>query len=333
MSGAWIRALVLILLFSAIVLVVERLLGGFLSERAATRQRNQRLEDIARGASRAEIMQRLRRHVSAVSTDLPGFLLGPAQRVERTLVMAGITSPLDRVMILLVVAPIALFLFLTMLVTIGGVSMTFGRIILLFTLAVAAGVGLPMFYFNFRANRRRRKFQEQLPVALDIFIRGLRAGHPVAAAIDLLTTELDDPMGSEFGLVADEVTYGADLTDALQAMADRWDIEDMRMFVVSLAVQIETGGNLAEILENLNKVIRDRAQLFLKVRALSSEGRISAIMLTLLPIVTFLFLFLVNPTFYLDVAGDPMFATGFIGLIGLYLIGFWMMRRMVDLKV
>ncbi len=333
MSGVWIRALVLILLFSAIVLVVERLLGGYLSERAATRQRNQRLEDIARGASRAEVMQRLRRHVSAVSPNLPAPLVPLATKIERTLVMAGIASPIDRVMMLLVAAPIALFLFLTVLVTIAGISITFGRILLLLTIAVIAGIGLPMFYFNFRANRRRKKFQEQLPVALDIFIRGLRAGHPVSAAIDLLTTELDDPIGSEFGLVADEVTYGAELTDALQAMAERWDLEDLRMFVVSLAVQVETGGNLAEILENLNKVIRERSQLFLKVRALSSEGRISAIMLTLLPIVTFLFLFLVNPTFYLDVAGDPMFATGFIGLIGLYLIGFWMMRRMVDLKV
>lgn len=264
---------------------------------------------------------------------MPTFLQPLARRVEKTLVMAGITAPLDRVMLVLVVAPIAIFLFLTILVAFGGMSITFGRVLLLGTIAVAAGVGLPLFYFNVRANRRRKKFQEQLPVALDIFIRGLRAGHPVAAAIDLLTTELEDPMGSEFGLVADEVTYGAELTDALQAMAERWDFEDLRMFVVSLSVQIETGGNLAEILENLNKVIRDRAQLFLKVRALSSEGRVSAMMLTLLPIITFLFLFLVNPPFYLDVADDPMFATGFIGLIGLYLIGFWMMRKMVDLKV
>lgn len=333
MSGVWIKALVLILLFSAIVLVVERVLGSFLSERAATRQRNQRLEDISRGVSRAEVMQRLRRHVTTVSPDLPGFIQPFAVKIEKTLIMAGIAAPLNRLMLILVVAPVALFLLLTVLVTIGGMGMTFGRMLLLGTIAVAAGVGLPLFYFNFRASRRRKKFQEQLPVALDIFIRGLRAGHPIAAAIDLLTTELDDPIGSEFGLVADEVTYGAELTDALHAMAERWDLEDLRMFVVSLSVQVETGGNLAEILENLNKVIRDRAQLFLKVRALSSEGRISAIMLTLLPIVTFLFLFLVNPQFYLDVAGDPMFATGFIGLIGMYLIGFWMMRKMVDLKV
>ena len=102
------------------------------------------------------------------------------------------------------------------------------------------------------------------------------------------------------------MTYGAELTDALYAMADRWDIEDVRMFVVSLSVQNETGGNLAEILENLNKVIRDRAQMMLKVRALSSEGRVSALMLTLLPIATILTLFFINPPFYLQVAEERL---------------------------
>ena len=166
-----------------------------------------------------------------------------------------------------------------------------------------------------------------------MFVRGLRAGHPVAAALDLLTTEMPDPIGSEFGLVADEVTYGADLRDALMTMADRWQVEDVRMFVVSLAVQSETGGNLAEILENLSRVIRERAGLMLKVRALSSEGRITAMMLTILPVGTFVALFLLNPPFYLDVADDPAFMPGFAVLIILYAVGFWLIRRMVDLKV
>ena len=175
--------------------------------------------------------------------------------------------------------------------------------------------------------------QEQFPVALDVFVRGLRAGHPIAAALDLLTVEMPDPIGSQFGMVVDEVTYGADLRDALQAMADRWDLDDMRMFVVSLSVQSETGGNLAEILENLSKVIRERASMMMKVRALSSEGRMTAIMLTALPVLAFTVLFIGNPGFYLDVADDPAFFPGFVGLIMLYVIGFVTIRRMVDLKV
>jgi tight adherence protein B len=175
--------------------------------------------------------------------------------------------------------------------------------------------------------------QDQFPVALDVFVRGLRAGHPIAAALDLLTVEMPDPIGSQFGVVVDEVTYGAELRDALQAMAERWDLDDMRMFVVSLSVQNETGGNLAEILDNLSTVIRERHSMYLKVRALSSEGRMTAIMLTILPVFAFSFLFIMNAGFYLDVADDPAFLPGFIVLIVMYIIGFITIRKMVDLKV
>jgi tight adherence protein B len=133
--------------------------------------------------------------------------------------------------------------------------------------------------------------------------------------------------------VVDEVTYGADLRDALTAMADRWDLDDMRMFVVSLSVQSETGGNLAEILENLSKVIRERQSMMLKVRALSSEGRMTAAMLTGLPVLAFAILFLTNPKFYLDVADDPAFLPGYVGLLVLYAIGFFSIRKLIDLKV
>jgi tight adherence protein B len=116
-------------------------------------------------------------------------------------------------------------------------------------------------------------------------------------------------------------------------MAERWDSDDMRMFVVSLSIQSETGGNLAEILENLSQVIREREAMLLKVRALSSEGRLTANMLTILPLGSFLVLFFVNPRFFLDVANDPWFIPGFTILLCLYLIGYFSIRRMVDLKV
>ena len=105
------------------------------------------------------------------------------------------------------------------------------------------------------------------------------------------------------------------------------------MFVVSLAVQSETGGNLAEILENLSQVIRERASMMLKVRALSSEGRMTAAMLTALPIIAFTLLFVGNPRFYLDVADDPAFLPGYVILLVMYLTGFFSIRRMIDLKV
>jgi tight adherence protein B len=107
----------------------------------------------------------------------------------------------------------------------------------------------------------------------------------------------------------------------------------MRMFVVALSVQSETGGNLAEILENLSRVVRERHAMLLKVRALSSEGRMTATMLTILPIFAFVMLFMFNSRFFLDVANDPLFVPGFSALIMLYLIGFFTIRKMVDLKV
>jgi tight adherence protein B len=186
---------------------------------------------------------------------------------------------------------------------------------------------------NFKATKLRRRMEEQFPVALDVFVRGLRAGHPVAAALDLLTTEMPDPIGSQFGLAVDELTYGVELRDALQNMAERWDLEDMRMFVVSLSIQSETGGNLAEILENLSRVIRERHAMLLKVRALSSEGRMTALILTALPITTFIVLFVLSPGFFLDVANDPWFVPGFASLLVLYAIGFVWIRKLINLKV
>jgi tight adherence protein B len=247
---------------------------------------------------------------------------------------AQVTLATGRLMLFILIAPVAIFFLVLMLMSFWwGIGISFGRILISATFAVVLGAALPLMALNFRATRTRKKMQEQFPVALDVFVRGLRAGHPIAAALELLTVEMPDPIGSQFGLVVDEVTYGAELRDALQEMAERWDLEDMRMFVVSLSVQNETGGNLAEILTNLSQVIRERQSMLMKVRALSSEGRMTALILTILPVLAFSMLFLLNPRFFLDVADDPYFIPGFGCLIGLYLIGYFWIRRMVDLKV
>ncbi len=333
MSDVWLRAISLILIFAAVVFLVERLLAGAVGQRLTTMAINKRLDLISRGVSRADAMQLLRRQASSVPNGLPGFIAGPAIRLEKMLMAAGVAIPTGRLMLILLVAPVVLFLLIILFMLASEAAMGAGRLLLLATFALLVGAGLPLLFFQVRATRMRKKMQDQFPVALDVFVRGLRAGHPIAAALDLLTVEMPDPIGSQFGIVVDEVTYGADLRDALTAMADRWDLEDMRMFVVSLSVQSETGGNLAEILENLSQVIRERASMMLKVRALSSEGRMTATMLTALPVIAFTLLFLGNPRFYLDVADDPAFLPGYVALLVLYAIGFISIRRMVDLKV
>lgn len=333
MSDSWLKAMVLASIFGAVLLAGDALIGWLTSSRSSSRAINMRLKLIGEGRTTGQVMNLLRRSSSTLPAGLPPMVQRIATKFERMLIAAQVTMATSRLMLILTIAPFVLLFVLLMVLVVLGQPIGFGRLLILATFSAVAGAVVPLMVLQIRANRTRKKMEEQFPIAVDVFVRGLRAGHPVAAALDLLTVEMPDPIGSEFGLVVDEVTYGADLRDALQAMADRWDMEDMRMFVVSLAVQAETGGNLAEILENLSKVIRERASMMMKVRALSSEGRMSAIMLTALPILAFFSLFLLNPPFYLGVADDPMFVPGFGGLIMLYALGVLVIRRMIDLKV
>jgi len=333
MNDSWIRALFLVCIFGAVLLGVEALVSWFASQRSEGKAINLRLRMIGQGRSSGETLNLLRRPTSALPAGLPAFLNRLGQKFETTLMAAQVTIPTGRLMLMILLGPVVLFFFILLIMALLGVPIAFGRLLLIAAFSGVVGAVLPLMVLQIKATRTRKRMQEQFPVALDVFVRGLRAGHPIAAALELLTVEMPDPIGSQFGIVVDEVTYGADLRDALQNMADRWGLADMRMFVVSLAVQNETGGNLAEILENLSTVIRERASMMMKVRALSSEGRMTAIMLTALPIFAFVFLFIFNPAFYLEVADDPAFVPGFLGLITLYVIGFVSMRRMTNLKV
>ena len=333
MNDLFLRVLVLVLVFASVLLLVETVVGALTRSRAEGRAINLRLQMIGRGTSRPETLNRLRRDDFVIANHLPAIFQRPARSFERMLMAAGITMPTPQLLLVLALAPATVLALIIIVMLAAGSPIGAGRLLLVATFSLVVGFALPLVILQGRAQRRRKKMQEQFPVALDVFVRGLRAGHPVAAALDLLTVEMPDPIGSQFGIVVDEVTYGAELRDALFAMAERWDLADMRMFVVSLSVQSETGGNLAEILENLSKVIRERHSMLMKVRALSSEGRMTAIMLTVLPVLAFAALFLLNPGFYLEVADDPMFMPGFGGLILLYAIGFITIRKMVDLKV
>jgi tight adherence protein B len=333
MTGEVLRILILVLVFAAVLLLVEALLGGYLRARSRDRSINQRLQMIGRGVSRADTLSTLRRHNLDMVEKVPTPFRSMVRKLERTLLASGLLIPTGRLLIMIALAPVVVLSLIIVVMLAAGAPIGAGRLLLVGTFSLLVGAFIPLMLLGRRAQARRKKMQEQFPVALDVFVRGLRAGHPVAAALDLLTVEMPDPIGSQFGLVVDEVTYGAELRDSLAALAERWDLDDMRMFVVSLSVQHETGGNLAEILENLSRVIRDRQSMLMKVRALSSEGRMTAVILTLLPVLTFGGLFLLNAKFYLQVADDPMFVPGFGALVLLYCIGFITIRRMVDLKV
>ncbi len=333
MTGLVIRLFVLVAVFASIFLISQFAMTFFLGRRAETRAVNRRLQLLRAGLSTEQVSTILRKDL----IERPGEDAGPAERLyyrfQRLVRMAAISAEPRNVLAICIIGFFALGSLILFLTWSGGMAITIGVIQLVLLISGAFAFGLPLMIISRIGEKRRKRMQEQFPVALDIFVRALRAGHPVASAIDLLTNEMEDPLGSEMGLVADEVAYGANLTDALSALAERWDMDDIRMFVVSLSLQQETGGNLAEILGNLAAVIRDRASMYMKVRALSSEGRMSGWMLTALPVLTLLSMFLVSPRFYLEVATDPIFIYGFGTLIVMYFIGVLMIRRMIDLKV
>jgi tight adherence protein B len=333
MSDIVIRLLVLLGIFASVFLVSQVMLGLAWRRREQFVAINRRLEMIHRGDSRESVVAVLRKNAPVDGLGLPPVLDIPYRAFQRLLFVASVPLSPGRLLLAMSGAFVAIYLLLMLFAHLGGFDWTAGIGVLQAALAGGVALVLPLAMINVRAQRRRKRIEEQFPIALDVFVRAIRSGHPIASALEMLTHEMDDPIGSEFGLVTDEVSYGAELTDALHAMADRWDSDDMRMFVVSLSVQSQTGGNLAEILENLAEVIRARAAMYMKVRALSSEGRLTAWILTVLPVVTLIGMFLVNPAFYLETAQDPIFIIGFSLLILLYIIGLVWIRRMIDLKV
>jgi tight adherence protein B len=333
MNPVLIRLVVMIAVFASIFLLSQVVIGSILNRRSETRAVNRRLQLLRAGESVQAITDILRKNVPDLLPDDAHIGQRLYHSYQRQVRMAAVGFRPDVLLFACTTAFIGLISGMLVLSWLFEFRISAGLVELITGVSAAAAFGLPILWIGRRAEKRRKRMEEQFPIALDIFTRALRAGHPVASAIDLLTNEMEDPLGSEFGLVADEVSYGANLNDALMRMGARWDLADIRMFVTSLSLQSETGGNLAEILANLSNVIRERASMYMKVRALSSEGRMSGWMLTVLPVITLLSMFSVNPGFYLDVAGEPAFIYGFTGLIALYIIGVLTIRRMVDLKV
>lgn len=191
----------------------------------------------------------------------------------------------------------------------------------------------PLLFLKILRGRRQKKFGAQFPDALDIIVRSLRAGHPVPVAITMVGRELPDPCGSEFGIVADEVTYGSDLEGAMRNLYFRVGQDDLPLFVTAVAIQGSTGGNLGEILENLSAVIRLRFKMRRKVRALAAEGRASAMILASLPVAMFGIINLVAPDFYTSVWHHDMTKIA-LSMAGAWMsVGIFIMYRMVNFKI
>ncbi|MBU6434219.1 MAG: type II secretion system F family protein [Nitrospirae bacterium] len=231
--------------------------------------------------------------------------------------------------------PLGIFVLAMPLLALGALLLALSMhqaLLLALLFAVVLGA-LPAGYLYWLKSQRMAMFERQLPEALELVSRALRAGHAFSVGLKLVGDEAADPIGIEFRRVFDEVSMGVALPQALQNMTDRLDCVDLRFFVTSVLVQRETGGNLAEIIDSLAGMIRKRFELQLRVRALSAEGRFSAIILFGLPIVVGLLLYKMNPDYMSTLFTDPMGQN--MLMVGSFLMvtGAIIMKRMVAIKV
>jgi tight adherence protein B len=195
------------------------------------------------------------------------------------------------------------------------------------------GALLPILYASRARSKRLHKFDEQLPEALDLISRALRAGHAFPSAMQMVATEAADPVASEFQITFEEFNYGVSVHDALMNLATRVPSMELRYFIISVLLQRETGGNLAELLDNLSHLIRERFKLMGRIRVLSAEGKLSAYILLGLPFATAGMVYLANPEFmsllWTDAAGLKMSA----GAMLMMVVGSFAMWRIVKIRV
>jgi len=266
------------------------------------------------GASRVEFIDRMMKR----------YLPRPAMLLNR-LERAGLKFSLGEYsMLSLCVA--AVFGIITFMILGNG-------ILLPGLVGLAAGIALPHVMVNWLTARRLKNFTAEFPEAIDLIVRGLKSGLPVPASIRTVGDEIRPPLGSEFSLISDRLRIGQNLDEALRFSAERIPTPEFRFFVISLAVQRETGGNLAETLENLSDILRKRRQMRQKIKAMSAEAKTSAIILGSLPFLMYGIMVTLNPSYVATLFDDPrgMVMVGF-GMASL-LTGILVMAKMVRFDI
>jgi tight adherence protein B len=310
---------------AAFLMSLSLTVPAFGAQRQAARRLRKRIEAIGETFEQPQIASLLReqylRNLSPLERgleSLPGMT-----SLRWLLVQAGSPLPAYR----LVMLCISLML--------GGALL--GLVVLgdwLFAGLLALSLGsVPLGYFSFRRKQRLERFEEQLPEALEIMTRALRAGHPFNETLKLIADDMDDPIASEFGSTFADINYGADVRSAFLGLLERTPSMSLTVMVISVLIQRETGGNLAEVLEKIAAVIRARFRFQRRVRTLSAEGRLSAWILALVPFVLFIMLMLSSPEYMPTLldhpTGQKMIATTFV----LMMVGVLWIRRIIRIDV
>ena len=318
-----IEPLIYGLIFVGVIVLVEGVyLTAFGRSISLNNRVNRRLEMLEKGDRREEVMEKLRKemrqHMNSRGIPLYAILADRAQKA------AIAFTPQQLVMVMAALSGTA-FVGLTV-ATETGLAIRAG-------ISVVMGVGGVFFWVSSKAKKRLSMIEEQLPDAIELMVRSLRVGHPFSSAIQIVAKEVADPLATEFGIIADESAYGRDVGEALKDMAERLDMQDLRFLAVAVTIQQQSGGNLAEILAGLSKVIRARFRLFRRVKAITAEAQWSGKFLSGFPIVALVAINVMDPHYYDEVMDHPWFIPACLAVGGFLAANLFVMRMLVNIKV
>jgi len=318
--------IVLLLVFVSVILLVE---GAWLLWRArhgaAAVRLQRRLDMVGRKSNATDqrplLKSRRMGELSALARALSGVAL--AARLNSLVAQAGLHLTAARLLIASATAGAAGLVL--------GVLAVQPFVACLVLAAVLAA--LPWIWLTWKRRRRLRRLEQQLPEALDLIGRAVRAGHSFPLGIQLLAEEMPDPISTEFRLVHEQVSFGVSLQQALAGLCERVPLTDYRYFAVAVLIQRQSGGNLTEVLGNLSKLIRERLKLHSRIRILTSDGRMSARTLAILPFVLGALLYWMNPTFMQPMWTDPIGVGMLRVLLSMMLLGIIVLSRITKIRV
>ena len=311
------------LIFVAVLVLVEGIyLTIFGKSISLNNKLNRRLELLEKGGGREKVLDQLRKemtqHINSRSIPLYSILASKAQKANIAF------SPTQLIMIM---CGLSIMAFVGL--TVGTATSAPIRAIV----ALVMGVGGVFVWVNKKAKKRMYMIEEQLPDAVELMVRSLRVGHPFSSAIGIVAKEVPDPLGSEIGMISDEAAYGRDMGESLKAMAERMDMQDMRFLAVAVNIQQTAGGNLAEILDGLAKVIRARFKLFRRVKAITAEAKWSGMFLSMFPLLCLLGVSVLQPHYYDEVKTTSVFIPACLVVAGFLTTNIFVMRALVNIKV
>jgi len=311
------------LIFVGVIVLVEGIYLVLFGKSISLNSRvNRRLEMMEKGAGREEVLEKLRKemqqHMASRQIPLYAILANKAQKA------AIAFTPQQLIMIMALLSGVA---FLAMTI------MTETAMVIRVVISIGIGIGSVYTWVNMKAKKRAAMIEEQLPDAVELMVRSLRVGHPFSSAIAIVAKEVQDPLASEFGIISDEAAYGRDMGEALKEMAERLDMQDLRFLAVAVTIQQQSGGNLAEVLDGLAKVIRSRFRLFRRVKAITAEAQWSGKFLSAFPIVALIVINILDPHYYDEVMDHPYFIHACILVAGFLAANLYVMRMLVNIKV